>query len=579
MNHRLTAFPLAALLLAGCAATPPLTETVPAAAPVEVGILAINDFHGNLEPPRRAVAIPGPGGESIQVPSGGAAWLATAIDSLREGQAHSLTVSAGDLTSASQLVSSLFLDEPTIGVMNRVGLDFNAVGNHEFDRGWRELLRLQQGGCERLAAREPCAVEPDFAGAEFRYLAANVTTESGETLFPGSALRRFGKGEEEVSVGIVGLTLEGTPGLVTPAGVAGLTFADEAATINAATAALKRAGADAVVVLIHEGAVTGGEPDPNGCVDPQGALLPILEALDPAVDLVVSGHTHRAYVCDWRSADGTKSILVTSAASQGTLVTDITLTIDPASGAVIAKRAVNVPVQSQPFRDIPLTGATTAFAPRKDIAEYVARYVAAAAEFATRPAGRLAARAPKLGPNGGPLGRLIADAQLAATREAGAQIALMNPGGIRADLDPQADGTIHFGDIYAVQPFDNTLVTMTLTGAQLAQLLASQVARETRPEILVPSEGLAFDIDLSRPAGQRLFNIRYRGAPLDPAADYRVTVNSFLASGGDGFDLFNQGTERTVGMGDLEALEAWLQADPPRRAPEAARVRDLTPPG
>ena len=578
MHIRLLALSPLAALLASCAAAPPMAEQagMPAVPPVEIGIIAINDFHGNLEPPRRAVSMPGPDGETIRVPAGGAAWLASAVDQLRARHAHTLTVSAGDLTSASQLSSSLFLDEPTVGVMNRIALDFNAVGNHEFDRGWQELQRLQNGGCAQLAARQPCAVEPEFPGANYRYLAANVDLPGGVPLFPGSALRHFGEGDRRVAIGLIGLTLKDTPTLVSPSGVAGLTFGDEAEAINSATGVLKRAGADAVVVLIHEGIATGGEPDPNSCVDPQGALAPILDRLDPRVDLVISGHTHRSYVCTWSDAAGTKDILLSSAGSYGTLVTDITLQIDPVSGTVVSKRAVNVPVQSEPFRDVTLTNAVTAFAPRADVAEYVATYVGAAAQFATRPAGRLAGLARKDSANGGALGRLIADAQLAATQDAGAQIALMNPGGIRADLAPQPDGSVLFGDIYAVQPFDNTLVTLTLTGAQLLAVLEGQTDRAD-PVIFAVSDGFGFAYDLSRPAGNRISAVTLNGAPIDPAAAYRVTVNSFLSTGGDGFTLFNEGTDRTVGMADLAALEAWLQADPPRAAPAQPRVRSLGP--
>ena len=284
-------------------------------AAVEVGIIAINDFHGNLEPPKQTVEVAGPDGGKLRVPVAGAAWLAATVAAQRARHSYNLVVSAGDLIGGSPITSSLFLDEPTIGVMNRVGLDFNAVGNHEFDRGRAELVRMQRGGCEKLAAREPCAVETPFEGAKFAFLAANVVTESGETLFPGTAIRRFGSGAGEVAVGIIGLTLRDTPSLASPSGLTGLDFRDEAETINAAVTRLKADGADAVVVLIHQGLFTTVPYNDKSCGGVSGELLPILAKLDPRVDLLVSGHTHWAYVCDYAAIDPARPMLVTSAGS------------------------------------------------------------------------------------------------------------------------------------------------------------------------------------------------------------------------------------------------------------------------
>src|SRR5688500_4883462 len=247
MNSRLAA---AAFLLAlgGCATT---AERGPAA-PVEVKLIAFNDFHGNLQPPKATVDHPAPGPDAVRVPAGGVAYLASAIAALREGSANSLVVSAGDMIGASPLVSALFLDEPTIHAMNLIRVDYNAVGNHEFDRGQIELLRMQKGGCEKNTVRRPCAVEP-FPGARFDFLAANVVRQDGTTLFPGYGIRSFGKGAREVKVGIIGMTLKETPTVVTPAGVAGLSFRDEAETVNALVPKLKAEGADAIVVVVHQG--------------------------------------------------------------------------------------------------------------------------------------------------------------------------------------------------------------------------------------------------------------------------------------------------------------------------------------
>lgn len=581
MIRRFSVAVLATLLLAGCAA--PLASGPLAPATVKVGIVAINDFHGALEPPKLAVPAPTADGDIKGVPAGGAAWLASAIDSVRQPYANSVTVSAGDLISASQLSSSLFLDEPTIEIMNRLGLEFNAVGNHEFDRGQFELLRMQGGGCEKFTAREPCQLEP-FSGARFRFLSASTTREDGSTLFPATGLKSFGSGKGKVTIGLIGLTLKGTSDLVSPSGIRGLTFGDEADAINRAIPALKAQGADAIVVLIHQGGRTSGEPDPNGCPGLYGDIVPILDRLDTRVDVVVSGHTHWSYICDYGQTNPARPFLLTSGALYGQVVTDITLEIDPATDRVVSKKARNVIVQSEPYTSgrgpVTTTDQFPRFAPRADIAAYVARYVEAARAVTARPAGKLAGPVTKNSEGstvGGPAGRLIADAQLAATVEAGAQIAFMNPFGIRASLVPEADGTVTFADIYAMQPFANTLVTQTMSGAALREML-EQCFDATGPEqVLTPSVGFFFAYDKSRPAGDRIVEMRLNGVPIDPAKDYRVTTSQFLADGGDSFYAFRPQREKVAGPLDIEALEAWLKGDAPRPVPSDERHADRTP--
>lgn len=564
--------PLAVLpVLAACAGQGAPRSTA-AAGPVTVGILAINDFHGALEPPRQSLTWPDGQGGSVAVPAGGAAYLASAIDATRARYDHSLTVSAGDLISASQLASSLYLDEPAIGVANRIGLDFNAVGNHEFDRGRAELLRMQNGGCARHTTRQPCAVEP-FGGAQFRFLAASTLTETGQTLFPAHAIRSFGSGRRAVKVGVIGLTLKDTPSLVSPGGIAGLRFADEADSINALVPELKRQGAAAIVVLIHQGGEQGAGGLPETCTGLTGAIRPILDRLDPRVDVVVSGHTHRSYVCDYGQLNPAKPFLLTSAEKNGMMLTDITLAIDPVAGRVVARRARQVPVQSPGYTGGRGAVPTSALIPvqpaRADVAGFVQRYVDAAAVFATRPAGRLAGSAA-----GRELAMLIADAQLAGTRAAGAQVALMNPFGVRAPLVPGEGGTLRFGDIYAAQPFANTLVTQTLTGAQLKAVLEQGFDGQGPDQALIPSAGLRYRIDPSRPVGQRIVDLTLNGQPLDPAAEVRVTTNSFLAQGGDGFTGLAAQRAAQIGVSDLEALEAWLQQATPRPVPAEPRVAE-----
>jgi len=369
--------------LAACAATQPapLPRTAAATAEmVSVGIIAVNDFHGALSPPNAAVLAPDGKGGSIPVPSGGAAWLASAVDSIKAKHPFHAVVGAGDLTSASQLASSLFLDEPAVGVMNRIGLDFNAVGNHEFDRGVAELKRLQNGGCEKNTRLEPCRLER-FGGADYRYLSASTFDAEGNTLFPATGLRTFGEGARKVTVGFIGLSLASVPELVVPSAVEGLTFADEAETINRAIPELRGQGADAIVVLIHQGGYT--EPgDPGSCRDLTGPVAGIIDRLDPGVDVVVSGHTHWQYVCEYGEARPGVPILLTSAGVYGKLVTDITLEIDPEANRVVSRSAHNVIVQSPGYTsgrgDAPNTPLYPSFAPRADVADYVARYAKAA---------------------------------------------------------------------------------------------------------------------------------------------------------------------------------------------------------
>jgi 5'-nucleotidase len=564
------------LALGGCATT----ERGPAA-PVEVKVIAFNDFHGNLEPPKQAIDAPRREEGSIRVPAGGAAWLASAIAQLRSANPNNVVVSAGDMIGASPLMSAVFLDEPTIHAMNLIKVDYNAVGNHEFDKGRAELLRMQKGGCEKHTARQPCALEP-FPGASFTFLAANVTTESGATLFPSYAVRSFGKGRGRVRIGFIGLTLRETPTLVTPAGVAGLTFADEAGTINALVPKLRAGGADAIVVLIHQGLSTKVGYDDKGCDGVDGDLLPILARLDPAVDLVVSGHTHNSYVCDYGRIDPARPFLVTSAGKYGTLVTDIRLSIDSAAGRVTAKQADNLIVQSEGFGGVATTDRYPRYQPDPAVAALVRRYSERAGPVADRVIGRMTgpAKREKTPAREQVLGDLVADAHLAATRASGARIAFTNGSGVRTDIEP-VGGNVTFGQIFAAQPFGNTLAVKSFTGRQIRALLEQQFDSGSNtvasPNMLLPSANVRFAYDLSRPAGRRIVELTVDGAPIRDDAVYRVAMNSFLATGGDNFTVFRDGKDPAGGPIDLDALEAWIARSSPLTPPVPDRIRDLTP--
>jgi 5'-nucleotidase len=552
------------LILPGCTTTDKLSE---APASVEIRIIGINDFHGNLDPPKAVTEITNAAGEKVRIPSGGVAYLASAIDSLKAEAPNNVVVAAGDLIGASPLSSSLFLDEPTIMAMNMLGLEYNAVGNHEFDRGTEELLRMQSGGCEKHTQTEPCRVDRPFPGAKFRQLAANTFKAEGKTLFPGYALKNFGSGRAQVTVGFIGMTLKGTGNIVSAGRIKGISFADEADTANALIPTVKAAGADVIVVLIHEGVTNTGDLNNPKCEGVSGTLFDIIERLDPAVDVIVSGHTHQAYVCDYANINKDRPVLLTSAGSRGQIVTGIDLKVDPATGKVLSKSARNVVVQSEGFTgsrgNVPLTDAYPKFAPRADLAALVARYRDAAKADESRIIGTLVGPATRDGGKTGEslLGNLIADAQLAATSASdtgGAQIAFMNPGGLRADVVPGADGKVTFGSVFAAQPFGNMLVTKTFTGKQLRALLEMQFNDANWVRVLSPSKGFRFGYDLTRPIGQRVTFATLNGAPLEDAKSYRVTTSDFLSNGGDAFLILKEGTNPVVGPMDLEALIALL---------------------
>ncbi len=569
--------------LPGCA-TMRMAANAP---PVTVKIIALNDFHGNLEPPRLAITAPLPDGSLTKVPAGGVAYLASAVDALRAQNPNHVVVTAGDLIGASPLMSSAFLDEPTIDAMNLIGLDISTVGNHEFDRGRQELLRMDRGGCRKYTARIPCQIDTRFPGAAFSILAANTLTESGKPLFPAYAIRSFGSGRGRVKIGFIGMTLKATNTLVNPGGITGLTFRDEAETANALIPVLRRRGADAIVLLIHQGAQTDVGYNDKSCAGLKGDLLPVLDRLDPAIDLVVSGHTHRSYICDYGTVNPQRPFLITSAEKYGALLTNITLTIDPGTHRVMAKTADNIIVQSEAFAGatgpVPLSDAFPRYTPEPRVAALVERYAKATEALRSLKVGTLAAPALRAGnaARESVLGDIIADAQLAATKAQGAQIAFMNPYGIRADIVPGGDGTVTYGSVYTVQPFANALVIKRLTGAQIRALLEQQFNSGsntlTAPNVLQVSAGFRYRYDLTKPAGARISEMSLDGTPLDDSTFYLVTANAFLANGGDNFTVFRQAPGGTEAGIDLDALLAYLKAAGTLRLPELNRIAGMLP--
>ena len=532
----------------------------------EVQILGLNDFHGNLEAPS------GSGGRIGATNAGGVEFLATHVRSLRATNPNTLFVSAGDMIGASPLVSALFHDEPTVEAFNAMGLDYNGVGNHEFDEGVDELLRMQNGGCHPV---DGCQDGDPFAGADFQYLAANVEYKSsGQTIFPPYSIEHF----PGIKVAVIGMTLEGTPSIVSPSGISQLNFLDEVETVNALVPQLKRQGVETIVVLLHEGGRTSNalnEATVNQCGTLTGALPPIVEAMDDEVDVVVTGHTNWAVNC---TVDGK---IVTGAASAGRLLTDIDLTISRATkdvvGATVNNRIVTRDVARAP-----------------DLTELVTKYKTLSAPFANRVIGRITADILRAGNAAGEsaLGDVIADSQLAATTPAalgGAQMAFMNPGGIRTDLlfaqisGGEQPGEVTYGEAFTVQPFGNSLVTMTLTGAQIETMLEQQwfvnSVGAVITNILQVSNGFTYAYNPAAPIGSRIdpASIKLNGTTIVPAASYRVTVNSFLAEGGDNFFVLAQGTNRLGGDVDLDALEKYFTANPAGIAPGPQNRISLAP--
>lgn len=571
------------VLLSACA---PMNELPTASSEkINISILAFNDLHGHLEPPGLSVR-ERIDGNSTEVPAGGAAYLAAAIQHYKKLNPLHAVVSAGDMIGATPLISALFLDEPTIEAVNAMGIDFNAVGNHEFDKGTPELMRMRRGGCEKLTRIEPCQVNPQFPGANFEFLAANVMKLDNQSLFPAYGIKAFKQGNQVVKVGFVGMTLKGTPNMVTPEGIQGLRFEDEAATANALVPFFKAQGISVLVLVIHEGGVTQGDPNDASCPGLSGDIVPILNKLDTSFDVVVSGHTHRAYACDYKRINPSKPFLLTSAGQYGTFLTHIQLSIDPVSKKVHHKTAHNVVVQSETFVNasgiqVQPSASLPFFGKQMDVEKIVNEYRMASQVQVMKVVSHLSTSITrKSSPSGeSALGNLIADAQWTSTASADrgrSDFALMNPGGVRADILIQpGGGTVNFGQLFKVQPFGNTMVVKRMTGQQVKDLLEHQFANLDRPKVLFPSESLQYEVDLRQSKGQRVVNIQIAQKPLELTHAYHVTMNSFLASGGDGFSQFKQAPTVSGGELDVDALSAYLRQHPGIKPPVTDRIRML----
>ncbi|MFJ9634142.1 bifunctional metallophosphatase/5'-nucleotidase [Streptomyces sp. NPDC101175] len=538
----------------------------------DVQLLSFNDLHGNLEPPSGSsgrVTELQPDGTTKTIDAGGVEYLATHLREARKSNPYSITAAGGDMVGASPLISGLFHDEPTIEALNKLDLDVTSVGNHEFDEGAKELARLQNGGCHPT---EGCYTDKKFKGADFPYLAANVLDEKTKKpiLKPYWVWKKNG-----VKVGFIGVTLEGTPGIVSADGVKGLQFKDEVETINKYAKELQKQGVKSIVALIHEGGFPASSAYNYDCDASgggsgiSGPIVDIAKNVTPAVDALVTGHTHNAYVCTIDDPSG-KPRTVTSAASFGRLYTDTTLTYDRVTGD-IARTAVKS-ANHVVTRTVPKAA---------DMTSLISKWNTLAAPIGNRAIGYISADVNNTGTES-PMGDLIADAQLAYGRELDPEtdLALMNPGGVRAGLTYKAsgaegDGVVTYAEGFTVQPFANTVNLQDFTGAQLVQVLKEQVSgtNAAAPKVLQPSSGLTYTLDLTKSGADRMVtdSIRLDGKAIDPAATYRVATNSFLAGGGDGFTTLGQGTGDLVGTDDLTALARYLTAHSSATSP-------LTPP-
>jgi 5'-nucleotidase len=575
-----------------------------ASRPVTVKIIALNDYHGQLESPG-AFAASGDAPVSARQPVGGAEFIAAHVARLKSTNPNNVVVAAGDLIGATPMISGLFFDEPAVETLNRIGLEFTSVGNHEFDKGQAELLRLQTGGCKPApGAADGKGIDPNscrgavvgtpvpFEGAKFQWLSANVITRSsGKPLLPAYGVKRFAG----VPVAFIGMTLRGTQMIVGQAGVAGLEFRDEIQTVNALVPQLRAQGIEAIVVLIHEGGMQSGpNPDINRC---QGGLAGspiagIVAGFDDAVDLVISGHTHSAYVCTLPNVRG-RAVPVTSANAFGRMLTDIDLSLDPTTRDVLSVQAANRLVIRDP----------AVIQPDPIVAGIVAGYRRLVSDQAARVVGTIATDLPTIARDAAcnvAAGELVADAQLAAARadvhahahvpggsdghgHSTPVIAFMNRGGLRgaglmvSQPGKKDDGTVTYGEIFAMQPFGNNLVTMSLSAQDIKDLLEQQFAgcrgqSPTTTRVLIPSAGFhyrwdgaaACDARISAATlfidGRTVSLVDVQGRVLQPDSRYRVTVNNYLADGGDGFSTFLRGRDRSGGPLDVDALADYLAA-------------------
>lgn len=514
---------------------------------LDVQLLQFSDFHGALLPDSDG--------------NGGAVLFAGLVDQLEDQfSGPTLLLSSGDSIGGSTFESGLFHDEPTVEILNAMGVDASAVGNHEFDEGYAELVRMIEGGNHPVDGQY---MDYPYGGTDFPYLAANVVwTESGEQVFDGSTVLKV-KGAK---IGVVGAVTSDVPTLVSPGGIQGLTFTDEADAINAEVEALQARGVEAIVVLLHEGGFQGGEEAGiNDCVDLGGPIVGINERVSAEVDVIMTGHTHQAFTCQLPDPEGVLRTVTGPGATSDSL-SAIEVSIDRRTKDIVrdATEATN--------HEVLAGGPESA-----EVAEILSRWLPLSEELGATVIG--SAAEPILGDKDTdrtqetPMVDLVADAILWGTQapeNGDADIALMNIGGVR---DEFPGGDITYRDAYNVAPFGNLLVTVTLTGEQLEAVLEQQYQPNAgRAEMLAlgVSDGFTYTWDATQPEGERVVagSMMLNGVEIQPDQTYRVATLNFLQEGGDGFTVFTQGTDLTGGPEDLANLVAFVKAQSPLTAPE-----------
>jgi len=540
----------------------------------DLQLLGINDYHGHV--------LSEAAGTVDGQDAGGGEYLASKLSYLRKGVKNTLTVAAGDLIGGSPAFSGLFHDEPSVESLNAMHVDVSSVGNHEFDEGVTELLRMQNGGCH---PSDGCYFAgEEYPGADWQWLAANVQNDAGETPLPGYWVTEV----DGVSVGFIGMTLEATNVLVSAEGIEGWDFLDEVETANALVPTLQAEGVEAIIVLLHEGgAQTPAPGDVNACVDLTGPITTINDGLDPAIDVMITGHTHLPYNCMLMDSAGHPRI-VTSAYSFGRVVSEVNLVLEKGSGDVnryLSSAMNHAVIRADLAPDTTQTAIIERWRPLFEAA-------------GNTPVGTITADINRGGVEGSdrgvesPAGNLVADAQLWSTSPAGAQIAFMNPGGVRSDLiyasspEGEGDGVVTFGEAFTFQPFGNTLLTFPMTGAEIMSVLEEQCqpAGSSRPFLhLGVSEGFSYDLATSFDGATgdcvsaTITNMMLNGSAIGMATTYQVTVNSFLSTGGDNFTTFADvnAADGLDGGVDVNAMTNYLGTFGPVAPPSTDRVNEL----
>ncbi|MEC1525870.1 bifunctional 2',3'-cyclic-nucleotide 2'-phosphodiesterase/3'-nucleotidase [Neobacillus niacini] len=483
---------------------------------IHVQLLGINDLHGQLDYSAKV------NGQ----PAGGIAYLSGYLkDRELQNNAQTIMLHAGDAVGASRPVSALLQDEPTIHFLNEIGFDLGTVGNHEFDEGVKEMKRLIEGGSHPATA----AKYGEFEGADFPYVVANVVDEkTNQLILPPYSVKEV----DGVKIGFIGVITTETPSIVTASGVAGVKFTDEVEAINKYAKVLKDQGIKSIVVLAHN----PGTSATDG-TKPTGEVVEFANQVDDEIDVIFGAHDHK-YLNS--TVDGK---LLVQSYSYGTAFSDIDLTINPETGDITGKSAEIVTTfQTPEFLDEGVKAELDAY--MADIAPTINEEVGVAAVEITRTANEAGESA---------LGNLIADSMRDATK---ADFAFMNSGGIRDNLN---QGPITWGELFAIQPFGNDVVTMKVTGEQIRTLLNQQFSAD-RNRIMAVS-GLKYTWSVEKPLGEKVLDIFLpNGKKIDPNAVYTIAVNNFMSDGGDGYTILKQGKDRKVWLTDLDTLVNYVKA-------------------